>query len=408
LPQEQTAHPRPFISSPAEPPPHAPQATYPTTTAPSTPTSVSDRQSNNKSAPPSSTSVSQSEPGTPDTSVEDMVQRANFLDLPGLNSPSLIPILAKVEFDIDRRKAAWYEPWVRSRKVNHAKRTESRKGNRRQESGSGDEPAPREHVPIELLTGKKKRDDPFGLKTEPQGDEGGYARLSESPDDSDSDSDIEDLGEDVTARVSASLVGGKDPLGDVFGTDADAWAEIRAEGGPPHKYNNPNVVNLALTAAELDMLPSEEFVEHDDDTKSTKEEDEVFEMLDMMGKPNLVVSIPSAAKDPIKRSSSPSSRKIPPPLMLRSKDKAVEVAALNGRNPSVDSPRLAYLGGMSELDNDDADDLGEYTTRLRRPSESEKRVGAVFDDLDLGLELTEDVCGFYSQKCQRTNFFLSI
>lgn len=360
--------------------------------------------------------------------------RANFLDLPGLNSPSLIPILAKVEFDIDRRKAAWYEPWVRSRKANHAKRGGSRKG-RRQESESGDEPAPREHVPIELLTGKKKRDDPFGLltdtKTEPQeeeedderkrkgqkhgpeGEEGSYARLSESPDEinSDSDSDIEDLGEDATARVSASLVGGKDPLGDVFGTDADAWAQIRAESGAPQKYDNPNVINLALTAAELDMLPSEEFVEHDDDTKSTKEEDEVFEMLNMMGKPNLVVSIPSAAKDPIKRSSSPSangSRKIPPPLVLKSKDKAVEplVAALNGRDPSVDTPRLAYLGGMSdhagsEPDNDDADELGGYTTRVRSPAESDKRGGAVFDDLDLGLELSEDVCGFYSQRCHR-------
>lgn len=68
-----------------------------------------------------------SEPDSPNTSNEwdhnDRIDpRAEALHLPGLKSPSLIPILAKVEFDIDRRKAAWFDPWVRSRRMNQLKR----------------------------------------------------------------------------------------------------------------------------------------------------------------------------------------------------------------------------------------------------------------------------------------------
>ncbi len=420
LAQEQTTHLPPLINTPTEPLPpllssNVPQPTYPTTTTPSTPSTSSDRQSNNKSAPPS---ISQSEPGTPDTSVDDSGLRANFLDLPGLNSPSLIPILAKVEFDIDRRKAAWYEPWVRSRKVNHAKRAQSRTGSRNQETDGNDEV--RVHAPIELLTGKAKKDVPFGLladakeaqseaeaerQDEGQAEDAGYARLSESPDEinSDSDSDTEDFNEDATARISASLVGKPDPLADVFGTDEDTWTEIRAENGGLHRPDDPNVVNLALTAAELIALPNDLSEELDDETRSTKEEDDVLEMLDMMGKHKLAISIPSPEKDVIKRTSSPSvngARKIPPPLVLKTKDQIMSpsVAAMNIHDSSVDTPRLAYRSEMSDHSasehEDDMDDLDKFTTRVRSPAESDKRGGAVFDDLDLGLDPTEDVSTF--------------
>ena len=407
LPQENLGSMRPFLASSGEPlQTHAPQPTYPiTTTSPSTPSSISDRRSNNKSAPPSSTSVSLSEPDTPDTSVEDSGLQPNFLDLPGLNSPSLIPILAKVEFDIDRRKAAWYEPWIRSRKVNHAKRTESRKGSRSQESDE-----PREHVPIELLTGKKNKLDPFGLlpsepfdaevkQEEPLVQEEGYARLSESPDEvnSDSDSDTEDFGEDATARVS-SLAGGKDPLDDVFGTDADTWADIHAESGGPRSFDNPNIVNLALTAEALEALPSPRDLE--DDAQSTKEEDDVLDMLDMMSKPSLAISIPSPPKD--KRLSSPivaNGRKVPPPLVLKPKDKS-GATIIPAPTPlesadSLNGTRLAYLGDDTpEHEEGDTVEYEEYT-RIRSPTESDKRGGAVFDDLDLGLEPSEEVsCAF--------------
>ena len=63
---------------------------------------------------------SQSEVDTPDSSLPSDSCAAT-LDLPGLTSLSLIPILAKVEFDIDKRRAAWYGPWIRSWKLNHRK-----------------------------------------------------------------------------------------------------------------------------------------------------------------------------------------------------------------------------------------------------------------------------------------------
>lgn len=450
LGQEQT--PRPLLALAAEITPaqpasptssraHTPHPPLPTPTAPSTPSSSSDQQSSHKSAP---ASVAPSEPGTPDTSVDDSGLRANFLDLPGLSSPSLIPILAKVEFDIDRRKAAWYEPWVRSRRVNHAKRTESRKGVRTRDAEAevGEAAAEAVHAPIELLTGKTRTLDPFGLRDgtkdveieaaeegeeerveqdeveqdevgqeQEQGDDG-YARLSESPDgvNSDSDSDVDDFNEeDATARVNSSLVAAPDhdPLADVFGTDEETWADIHAASANAHKYDNPDIVSLALTAAELTALP-DDLEEDFDEVGSTQEEDDVLELLEKMGKPNLAISIPTSEAEPeviTKRSSSPSvngTRKVPPPLVLKpmAQDEPPQ-AILTGRDTSVDTPRLAYRSegpdhsgserGDDGDDLDDMDELDRFAARVRNPAESDKRVGAVFDDLDLGLDPTEDV-----------------
>jgi hypothetical protein len=409
LSQESSAFLRPFIASQSPDPlqPHAPPS-------PSTTSSLSDLRSMNKSVTPSSESISPSEADTEDTSVDDSAMRANSFDLPGLTSPSLIPILAKVEFDIDRRKAGWYSPWIRSRNANHAKRSKSR------EKNSDDEPS--DHVPIELLTGKKeklKRLSGTSIRDEidaddvarykrlsrtsvqdeiQEGDEvTGYAPLSESPEGTDSDSDSangEDYGEDATARVP-SLTGGKDPLDNVFGTDADTWADIHASNAGESESKNPHIVQLALTGAELAALLSQENFDDDDDI-STPEEDEVRELLNLMSKPNLVVSIPSPPKNKRASSSSPNGirKNPPPPLVLVPKDKSGLVISathslISLPNPLSSNPAgLAYL--TSDEDNDPAEEEYEFT-RIRSPEESEKRGGAVFNDLDLGLDPTEDV-----------------
>ena len=412
LSQESSGLLRPFIASPGPESlqPHTPQPRY---TPPSTASSLSDIRSMNKSAPPSSESISPSELDTPDTSVDESAARANAMDLPGLTSPSLIPILAKVEFDIDRRKAGWYAPWIRSRNVNHAKRTGNRKCSKSQDN-AGDEPS--DHVPIELLTGKKEKLNRFSRtsvqdETLEGGDElGGYTPLSESPEEIDSDDDSadgEDYCEDATARVS-SLTGGNDPLDDVFGTDADTWADIHASNGGDSKAENPHVVQLALTGAELAALPSQEGFNDDDDI-STKEEDDVRELLDLMSKPNLVISIPSPPKN--KRASSPigindTRNNIPSPLVLVPKDKSgslvtPSLSSLVPPTPPSDSPaNLAYFGKpSSQEDNDSAEEDFNEFTRLRSPEESEKRGGAVFDDLDLGLDPTEDVSNYLCLMC---------
>lgn len=223
--------------------------------------------------------------------------------------------------------------------------------------------------------GKKNKSDPFGLlPSEPF--DGGYARLSESPDEinSDSDSDTEDFGEDATARVS-SLAG-----------------DIHAENGGPRSFDNPNIVNLALTAEALEALPSPRDL--DDDSQSTKEEDDVLDMLDMMSKPTLAISIPSPPKG--KLSSSPittNGRKVPPPLVLKPKDKSgatiIPAAPLKSAD-SLNGTHLAYLGDETPPAQEEDSVEEEVYTRIRSPTESDKRGGAVFEDLDLGLEPSEE------------------
>jgi hypothetical protein len=50
-----------------------------------------------------------------------------------------------VEFDIDRKKARWYEPWLKSRRLNQAKRTQT----------SDDEQGGGNRHPLALLTATK-------------------------------------------------------------------------------------------------------------------------------------------------------------------------------------------------------------------------------------------------------------
>ena len=98
--------------------------------------------SSSSDLPLNTTSSSVTDPDTPNTSspsVDETATKADVFILPGLGSSSLIPVLAKVEFDIDRRKAQWYEPWLKSRRLNQAKRTQA----------ADDRP------PLALLTGTK-------------------------------------------------------------------------------------------------------------------------------------------------------------------------------------------------------------------------------------------------------------
>lgn len=340
LPQENAL--RPFmVSPPGDAPlsPLAPRPSYPTT-APSTPSSTSELRSNSKSAPPSS--IASSEPGTPDTSIDDPAGlRANSIDLPGLNSTSLIPILAKVEFDIDTRKATWYKPWLRSRQMNHAKRIQS--GSRSKELVA----------PLELLTVRKterKKKNPLGLPSDPD-ETVGYERLTESPFEIEN-SDVDD--EDHTAKFSI-LAKGDDPLSDLFGADADTWANISAEAHEyKRKYVNPNIVNLALTAEELITLPDLRDIEDDMESTSTKEEEEVLDMLEKMSNLN--------------------GRRVPPPLVIMTKDVSVVSHPSNTMNTD-----LAYM----EPDQPFGD--------IPSQREAVKREFAVFEDLDIGLDPSEDV-----------------
>jgi hypothetical protein len=330
-------------------------------TTPSTASSVSDIRSHEKS---------HSEPNTPDTS-RSSDHGTPDIELSGLDSPSIIPILAKVEFDIDRRKATWYEPWVRSRRM---KRTESRFSHRTasrsrtiDSSSSPDE----KRAPYDLKLVQRMQKPPF-LRSQDDTDDGKqpkngeYAPLSESPD------------ADAAVRMTSTM--GHDPLGDVFGTDAETWTEIHAESdGVRRTANNPNVVELALDATSLSTLPEQRQEEEEEEGGEADDVDEVQDIMRRMSRPPLSVSIPNSAE--FKRRSSLSTavgkRPMPPPLVL------VPKSPTNNLIEGItDTSDFRNKEGLSpELDQ-------EY--RRSRNHGEDKRVGTVFEDLDLGLDLGDD------------------
>lgn len=385
--------PPPISTSSPGTSPISPRPSYLGSLSPSPPRSISDMRFNTKSAPPSSASATQSEfdVSTPDTSINGHGMRADSLDLPGLHSPSLIPILAKVEFDIDKKRAGWYEPWVRSRKVNHAKRARSRKNSAATVNSEPGEEAKAKVPPMPLLIGRKETASPFEMNAvDPSQELGaendeddtqvsGYEQLSDTQEgDSDSEEvEIDEFAEDTTMR--ASLDEKTDPLEDVFGSDADTWTEMKGERRGTHEFN-PNVVNLALTAGDLDDS-SQETDENDSALDAPKEEDEVRELLDQLSQ--------SGDSTPdIFASFSPESvsKKIPPPLVIVPNSGPKDVIPAE---PSPFAPPSTHLAYLDSPDNHNSELAAVREFPAKSPAE-EKRAGALFEDLDLGLDPSDD------------------
>ena len=300
------------------------------------------------------------------------------LPLPGLRSPALIPILAKVEFDIDRRKAGWYEPWLRSRRT---KRPESRKRSLSRTEGEPSSADGERRAPFDLALVERMQDDrPAFLRERDAAAAEGYAQLQDDAE------DVED-----------ESVPGGDPLADVFGTDEETWADMQANRA--RRPADPNVVELALDAADLSALPDDP--EDDDrapagDNHDDNDEEEVTELWNSRNRPALVVSIPSPPSAG-KRRSSPTTagagKKAPPPplnLVLNNRTDGLAVQQSPGESSSPGSAHLAYLGadtpGVHEAEEAEGD---EHMKRARSPVE-EKRDGAFFEDLDLGLVVEDD------------------
>lgn len=279
--------------------------------------------------------TSQSEVDSPDSSLPSD-SRAATLDLPGLTSPSIIPILAKIEFDIDKRRAAWYGPWIRSRKLNHQKRenrarTASESGTSpiaegsQASQGQGDalKAAP---LPLKLVD--RQAIPRFLLSVGDEGDDGrdlGSPRLSESPPNLD------------------------DP--DPVGIELPGPAEIEIEG----------------------------------DSANDNDEQEVQALSESQERPRLSLTIPpsppSAAVLPAAPAAGMGSantykKAAPPPLTLMPYSFNVSGSPEPSPLVSSSSTGLAYLrDGVST------------------PSDGDKRTGTVFDELNLGLDSddTEEV-----------------
>lgn len=104
---------------------------------------------------------------------------------------------------------------------------------------------------------------------------------------------------------------------------------------------------------------------------------------------------------PIDRPNSVSRKHIPPPLVLHPAGGATSkelnipspLNSANSLNGQASSSSLPYLKGVSpdelsgvkyEDDLDAENDSGEGYAKLKNPHETEKRIGGVYDDFDLG------------------------
>jgi len=281
--------------------------------------------SSNPPTQATSSETSQSEVDTPDTSLPSD-SRAMTLDLPGLTSPSVIPVLAKVEFDIDKRKAAWYGPWIRSRKLNHQKREQRARtgsdsgtspmaedGSRGDTEAEGLKAAPiplklvdRQAIPRFLLSAGEEGDDNLEL---------GYPCLSESPPGlEDPDSDSMTLSE--RARTENDSVHGNDEA--LWESRERPKLALDIPASPPGATVHPPLPTAGgMTTAAYKKAP-------------------------------------------------------PPPLTLMPYSHGIATSAEPSPLPTSDSTGLAYLhDGVST------------------PSDGSKRTGTVFDELDLGLEFED-------------------
>ena len=279
--------------------------------------------------------------------------------------------------------------------MNHVKRTESRAG-RKFSVNEGEENPQEKHPPVSLVTGNKESSDLVlskGAALLKQSMLAGYEPLPDTRDDELSEGGGTN-GDGYTARLDLSSV---DPLADVFGTDADTWEAMQSSS---KRKADPSIVPLALNAADLTALPSPSVSEFE---HLGKEEDEVQDLLDQMARPRLSVTNPRSP--PTKRSSSPAGvrKHVPPPLVIVPNAGTRDLVVPTESSPmpsSAGSIQLAYLHGSSsgELPSSASgkraeveDDEFVTFTRVRSPEENEKREGVVFDDLDLGLDPTEDV-----------------
>ena len=343
---------------------------------------------------------------SPSPALTEPIPDLGAIDLPGLHSNSFIPVLAKVEFVIDQAKATWYDPWLRSRRLNYVKRAESRAQGasfNNVETSEDDRRAPinlrlvdKAQAEADVPNFLRKTEDYFRL--EHDGDEDatserakhdGYSQL-------DGDEDDDELDHEEIAAQFPPVPGAEDPLADVFGTDADTWAEIHAENRPVHK-SNPKVVDLALDGAALtkDPLPDEEVAPQRND------EEEVMNLWEGQSRPRLSVTIPGSPPSPALDASNRKSA--PPPLNLSAATPGSSLGLpiiLTSPLPSSgdESASLAYLkdGTPSEglfatsegegltLEGAEADDAA-----IRGPIQ-DKRDGAFFEDINLGLSLEID------------------
>jgi len=275
------------------------------------------------------------------------------LDLPiSFNPTAALPILAKVEFDIDRRKAPWYELW------RHRRRTTSHSVASTLHSSGGLTTSASSSTRVLQLPLRARSTSPslaeFKAKYSPT-----PTVNRDSPETSDADAgkqgyaklEDDDSGRSGIVHLDEFT---EDPLEDVFPSDQNTWAQIHAgnergdvEDSPTSPHTPDVLVGGRIGSTILSLEVSTNLEETDR---------EVIRMWKQSQKPTLDPSlIPSspvsaASGHPEERSRS-ASKHVPPPLDLtassRSQIPHVEIAP-----PTATSPSMKINSDLPYLDTD--------------------------------------------------------
>lgn len=413
-------------------------ATYPLTPSPSSPstTSISSKRKDSPSRQPTSSSLSETSsisntgsPDTPPTSSLDIDIDPGLLT--GLHSPSLIPVLTKVEFDIDRRNGgAWYEAWTRSRRELRGRQrgvdVDDKGKLKLKITISSNKDAP---FKLDAPTLPAEKEDEEEGEEEPEAAEEiendvGYTRLSESPEQLDADEELtarepppqpmlseeaegnDDDDEDDKSHSrtyslddppqhTPAMPVTPDPLADVFGSDDQTWSDVqssRPASGESARIRNGD---LALDGAALSSLPAQvELPEHE----PADDNAEVIEIWNQNAQPALDVPPPTPPRTnrPSLKISPVKQRPIPPPLTLPHSNVMMAVtAATPTASPflsaqEADDSKLPYLNSSTDRfdisPNDES--MSNESVQVGPVRTDEKRGGGIYEDLDLDLDVS--------------------
>ncbi|KAH8835641.1 hypothetical protein DL96DRAFT_1809475 [Flagelloscypha sp. PMI_526] len=243
------------------------------------------------------------------------------LTLPGLSNPhALIPVLAKVEFDIDKSKATWFTPWIRSRHRNHAKRraaSESAREDQSETEQEGDSEKSRRPV-IDLTIGTK---DPMPFSH---------------------------INGEILLQTSLVM--------------------IKTNG----VFHHLNVTTktwfpLALTPGDLDALDFEDEMAEEEDQEDI---DEVREMINNATQP---------LRSPERNSTAALRRNVPPPLVLQPHSPSSSTQYSPGG--TTVTTRLPYLRRTSEDEGEDSPEIDPSTSGSGSGKSDRRRLG-IYDDIE--------------------------
>jgi hypothetical protein len=255
----------------------------------------------------------------------------------------MIPVLTKIQFDIDRKAGTWYEKWSQSRRDVFKRQRVARGITEDDEREILERVAKRKAQ--NSRTGKAR---PKRSRT-PEPEFGDYARLSDSP-------------EELDFHTARSTSRQDDPLAEVFGPDSATWSDIQSA----RPDSSRRAHDLALDGASLGLPQPDP-----DGANASDSEKEVISLWNAINRPQ--VDSPSGHGQQPRRP-------IPPPLNLNGMPKMHISTASSSPGDST----LPYLrSNTAGTDIESQWDLSDDDSRRR--ISGEKREGGIYDDVELDL-----------------------